>query len=305
MATDESARVTQPQRSSGAGGAVTTQPAEAPQPSTESQQQQQQIQEQQQQQQQQPPQSPPGERAPEQAEAANNNNNTNNISINSPPLPQRHTAQTPGPRASRFQDVLESSLSHTLARLGGWDSFAACFPTVAARAPGTLRAVQRQMVERLGMLCQGENNSLKMLTHPRELQKEFESIKQARSVVAKLNELESLVSDAERRRDEAGVGAEPPIPPHLLPADTVLAAHLAPHLAQQRSRLNARLQTTQAHNARLAAEVRRQRAEMESLAALLEAALRDVDAANQAMDGVAADLAAETRAIEVDLMAEP
>ena len=45
------------------------------------------------------------------------------------------------------------------------------------------------------------------------MQKEFSSITQARRVVAKLNELEALVSEAERRRDEAGVaGQEPPIP---------------------------------------------------------------------------------------------
>ncbi len=47
--------------------------------------------------------------------------------------------------------------------------------------------------------------------HP---QKEFASILQARNVVAKLNELEMLVSEAERRRDEAGLAGqqEPPVP---------------------------------------------------------------------------------------------
>ena len=70
----------------------------------------------------------------------------------SPPLPTRHTAQAPGPRASRFQDVLDRSLAHTLAKIG-WDNFAACYPTIAARAPATLRAVQKQMVDRLGALC--------------------------------------------------------------------------------------------------------------------------------------------------------
>lgn len=45
------------------------------------------------------------------------------------------------------------------------------------------------------------------------LQKEFDSVLQSRNVVAKLNELESLVSEAEQRRDEAGVvEAEAPIP---------------------------------------------------------------------------------------------
>ncbi|RYP58235.1 hypothetical protein DL770_010481 [Monosporascus sp. CRB-9-2] len=116
---------------------------------------------------------------------------------NSPPLPARPTAQAPGPRASRFQAVLDSSLSHTLAKIS-WDNFAACYPTIAAQAPGTLRAVQRQMVDRLGALCK----------------KEFASILQARNVVARLNELETLVSEAERRRDEAGLTGQeqPPVP---------------------------------------------------------------------------------------------
>ncbi|KAI5919953.1 Nnf1-domain-containing protein [Camillea tinctor] len=216
-----------------------------------------------------------GRTAEEEGEAA---------AITSPPLPKRHTPATPGPRASRFQDVLASSLSHTLAKIS-WDNFAACYPTVAARAPNVLRAVQKQMVERLGVLCK----------------KEFDSILQARNAVAKLNELESLVSEAERRRDEAGENAEPPVPPHMLPADQVLAAHLAPHLAQQQSQLNAKLQTTQAHNAKLFDEIQKQRAEIQSLVGLLEKAFEDIDGANGMMDGVVDELAAETRAVEVEL----
>lgn len=70
----------------------------------------------------------------------------------SPPLPSRHTALTPGPRASRFQTTLDAALSHTLAKIS-WDNFAACYPHVAANAPATLRAVQSQMVDRLRSLC--------------------------------------------------------------------------------------------------------------------------------------------------------
>lgn len=45
-------------------------------------------------------------------------------------------------------------------------------------------------------------------------QKEFGSILEARNVVARLNELETLVLEAERRRDEAGMAGqeEPPTP---------------------------------------------------------------------------------------------
>ncbi|KAJ2968605.1 hypothetical protein NUW58_g10187 [Xylaria curta] len=131
--------------------------------------------------------------------------------------------------------------------------------------------------------------------------KEFDSIQQARNVVARLNELETLVSEAERKRKEAGDGGdEPPIPPHMLPPDEVLDAHLAPHLAQQQSQLNAKLQTTQAHNAKLFEDIKSQRAEIESLASLLEKVLEDVNNTNQMMDDVVDDVARETRTIEAE-----
>ncbi|KAH9883584.1 Nnf1-domain-containing protein [Xylariomycetidae sp. FL2044] len=202
----------------------------------------------------------------------------------SPPLPTRHTALTPGPRASKFQELLDRSLERTLSKIS-YDNFAACYPTIAAQAPAMLKAVQKQMVERLGVLCK----------------KEFDSVIQSRNVIAKLNELESLVSEAERRRSEAGPGAEPPTPPHMLPADEVLAAHLAPHLALQQSQLNAKLQTTQAHNAKLFDEIQKQRAEIESLVGLLQKAFDDIEGANQMLDGVTNELAQETRSVEVEM----
>lgn len=204
----------------------------------------------------------------------------------SPPLPPKHAAVAPGPRAARFQKVLDDSLAHTLGKIS-WDNFASCFPTIAAQAPAALKTVQKQMVDRLGVLCR----------------KEFETIVQSRNVVARLNELESLVSQAERRREEAGLvdPKDVPVPPHLLPADTVLAAHLAPHLAQQQSQLNARLQTTQAHNAKLFADIQKQRTELEALLSLLEKLFADIDGANQSMDGVVDELAKETRSTEVEL----
>jgi len=70
----------------------------------------------------------------------------------SPPLPNKHTAVTPGPRATRLQELFASTLKHTLDKINR-DNFAACYPTVAQRAPGTLEFVQRQMVGRLGLQC--------------------------------------------------------------------------------------------------------------------------------------------------------
>ncbi|KAL2016556.1 hypothetical protein VTK56DRAFT_3413 [Thermocarpiscus australiensis] len=207
----------------------------------------------------------------------------------STPDPQEKQAPLiPGPRASRLQALFASTVKHTLDKISK-DNFASCFPTIAAKAPGTLEFVQRQMVERLGGLWN----------------KEFETILQNRHVVARLNELEALISDAVRRREEEEATGDgtPPIPPHTLPADVILAAHLAPHLASHRSQLNARLQNTQAANARLFDEIRAQRAEMEALVAGVEKAVRDVDGANGLLSEVVEELAAETRAADREVEA--
>lgn len=228
----------------------------------------------------------------------------------SPPLPSRHTAATPGPRAQRFQEMFGLALNHTLTKISP-DNFASCYPTVAAQAPGVLAQVQRSMVDRFADLCN----------------QEFGRVQARYNVVPKLNELEGLVSDAERRRrahasatrrkgkgkgkERAGEGEgddddagsnQKPTPPHMLPADAVLAAHLAPHLASQQSQMNAKLQNAQAANLALWDEIQRQRAEVDELLGALERALADVDGAAALLDEVPAEeLARESRAVEVEM----
>lgn len=74
----------------------------------------------------------------------------------SPPLPPAPVPAVvvPGPRAARLQQLFASTLHHTLDKVVRGGNFGACFPTVAARAPGTLEFVQRQMVDRLRGLCE-------------------------------------------------------------------------------------------------------------------------------------------------------
>ena len=90
--------------------------------------------------------------APSAAAAANPSSFSETPTPTSPPLPQKHIPATPGPRAQRLQKIYADALSHTLAKLS-WENVAACYPTVAARAPTTLRAVQRQMVDLLREKC--------------------------------------------------------------------------------------------------------------------------------------------------------
>ncbi|KAL5612581.1 hypothetical protein BROUX41_004324 [Berkeleyomyces rouxiae] len=203
----------------------------------------------------------------------------------SPPLPAKHLPITPGPRAARLQELFATSLRHTLNKIS-WDNMAACYPTIAANAPNLLRDVRSTMVARLHERCQSE----------------FDKILEARHVVPKLNELESLVSEAAARRivgDEEG--AEAPIPPHQLPAEAIVAAHISRPLAAQRSQFNARLQNNQALNERLFGEIEEQRAEIERLLAALERALADVDGANGLLTGVADEVAREARDVEVEM----
>ncbi|KAJ4416416.1 hypothetical protein N0V82_006758 [Gnomoniopsis sp. IMI 355080] len=238
----------------------------------------------------------------------------------SPPLPTRHIAITPGARAQRLLKLFDSALTHTLSKIS-LDNFAACYPTIAAQAPHVLQSIQRGLIDRMGQLCQDE----------------FGRTLERYEVIAKLNELESLVGDAAQRRKQTtattktvggglrkGKGREGaneeaegkekdkdsssnnnnrPTPPHMLPAEAVLAAHLAPHLASQQSQLNARLQNTQASNVGLWEEIGAQRAEIEGLLSALEGALRDVDGAAELMNGVPAeDLAKESRQVEAQIM---
>lgn len=89
--------------------------------------------------------------------------------------------------------------------------------------------------------------------------------------------------------------------PHLLPPEQILAAHLAPHLAQLQGQLNAKLQTTQAHNEVLWGEIRAQREEASRLLGVVEKVLADVDGANGLLDEVVGEVVEETKGVEVEM----
>ncbi|PKS10005.1 hypothetical protein jhhlp_004629 [Lomentospora prolificans] len=231
---------------------------------------------------------PPTE--PQPADAVEDSNHNNNDEARdapgSPPLPAPHTAVTPGPRAARLQELFATSLTHTLNKIS-WENLAACYPTIAANSPSLLKGVRQTMVERLETMCK----------------REFERIMDNRAVIPKLNELESLVSEAIRRRESAPAGTEPPTPPHLLPPATVLQAHLSRPLTASQSHLNAKLQNIQAENERLFSEIQAQRAEIANLASALERVCADVDAANGLLREVIDEVAAEAREREVEMAA--
>ena len=89
------------------------------------------------------------------------------MSSNAPPPPpppdQRREADSPGPppttaaaapdvRARQLQRLVAAALDATLGRVT-YGNFAACFPTVAAHKPDTLRRFHADFVKRLGEQC--------------------------------------------------------------------------------------------------------------------------------------------------------
>ncbi|KAI9707374.1 MAG: hypothetical protein M1836_000334 [Candelina mexicana] len=214
---------------------------------------------------------------------------TGPLSPSPPPPPP--IAETPGPRASKLQDVFSHALAHTL-KVCSYDNFAACFPTPAKYVSGSLMALWRQMV---GKLEEAAKN-------------EFNDIMKERDVVPNLNELDRLITEARKRKSRAAEG-EVPIPPHTLPPLPLYIAHLAPFLQQTQSQLNARLQTTQSQNAQLASTISEQRAEIELLVSGLEEIVADLESAVESLrpvvgDGSGGDIGRETLDAEAALSAK-
>ncbi|KAI9850412.1 MAG: hypothetical protein M1838_005689 [Thelocarpon superellum] len=194
------------------------------------------------------------------------------------------TTTTPGTRATALNTIFGEALAHTL-RTCSYENFAACFPTPARHCPGSLRALWAQMVERL----EGHAKS------------EFDAILAERAVVPALNDLDRLIADARRRKARTSSPDEVPVPPHTLPPSSHLQAHLEPFLTQQRSHLNAKLQTTQSQNAALAAKIHDQEAEIRTLLSTLMHVVEDVEAAGTVLEEGGGQLGKETVALDVAL----
>ena len=108
------------------------------------------------------------------------------------PPPQPPIAQTPGPRATQFQNLFRDALNHTI-RTCSYSKFSSCFPTPAKYASQTLNSIWQQITTKVEASAK----------------KEFEDIMVERDVVAGLNELERLVGEA-RNRKERGIEAGEP-----------------------------------------------------------------------------------------------
>ncbi|KXG50300.1 Nnf1 [Penicillium griseofulvum] len=180
------------------------------------------------------------------------------------PPPPAPISQSPGPRASRLNQVFEQALARTL-RANSYANFAGCFPTPARHVPASLEGVWRQLNAKL------EANA----------KAEFDDIVAERDAVSHLNELDRLVGDARARRDQEGENADGQerIVAHTLGAEDLYKAHLTPYLQEAQSTLNARLEATHAENAELAQTVQAQRLEIERLLSHLGLVVSDIEGA--------------------------
>lgn len=106
------------------------------------------------------------------------------------PPPPAPVPLTPGPRASKLQEIFDKALARTL-RANSYANFSGCFPTPAKHVPASLESVWRQLNAKLEESAKAE----------------FEDILAERDAVRQLNELDRLVGEA-RVRKERGVGGD-------------------------------------------------------------------------------------------------
>ena len=112
------------------------------------------------------------------------NQNQNTPSHSPSPLPPRPISQTPGPRATRLQQIFDQALLRTI-RSNSYSNFSSCFPTPARHVPSSLESVWRQLNAKLEESAKAE----------------FSDILVERGVVEGLNELDRLVGEGRVRKD--------------------------------------------------------------------------------------------------------
>lgn len=118
-----------------------------------------------------------------------------------PPAPSRSPsppiappiASAPGPRATALQKLYADATAHIL-KTCSYANFSACFPTMAREASDSLKLLHQDFTEGLGEYWRTN----------------FESILDNRNVVASLNELDSLIEDARRRKKGSAGDASVP-----------------------------------------------------------------------------------------------
>ncbi|OAP63550.1 hypothetical protein AYL99_02777 [Fonsecaea erecta] len=182
------------------------------------------------------------------------------------PAPEAPVASAPGPRAAALQKVFAGALASSL-KANSYANFSSCFPTPAKYCPTALEGVWRQLNTRLEEECM----------------RDFEKILEERQVIAGLNQWDTLIDEARRKKHRAVEDEIPQRPLHTLSADELHTAHFTPYLQQATEELNTRLQASQQENAMMQQSISEQRGEIEQLLSGLEHAVRDIEGSVEAM----------------------
>ena len=111
------------------------------------------------------------------------------------------------------------------------------------------------------------------------MRKEFETILLERNVVMSLNELDRLVEDAKKRKQE-GEGS---VPAHTLPARQLYISHLAPTLAEWEREMRERQEGLGRENEEIMERVAEQRRDIRRLIGGLESVVGDLNGSVRAL----------------------
>ncbi|EXJ88397.1 hypothetical protein A1O1_05327 [Capronia coronata CBS 617.96] len=206
------------------------------------------------------------------------------------PAPEAPVAAAPGPRAAALQKVFAGALSSSI-RANSYANFSSCFPTPAKYCPTALEGVWKQLNARLEEECT----------------RDFEKILEERHVIEGLNQWDSMIEEARRRKNRAVDGEMPARPLHTLSAQELYIANVTPYLQQATDELASKLQAAQEDNSTIMATIREQRVELEQLLNGLEMVVEDIEGSVQAMqsgeDGGLTELRTDVWQMEQELAA--
>ena len=178
----------------------------------------------------------------------------------------------------KLHTLFTKTLSTTLAKCS-YPAFAACFPTPAAKKPETLKAVWKQIVDKM------ESKALS----------EFDSILQEKELDRRFAELEVVLKKAKENMEVNGKGkqvdGEAGVAFHSLSPSDLFLATLAPRLGPLVKQLEQTIIQQQQANDNLIKELLQRRTEIEDTVKKLEDVVSDVQGANEVLYRASQDMA--------------
>lgn len=166
-------------------------------------------------------------------------------------------AEIKGSRATKLDTIIDRALTKTLSACR-YEKLVSCFPTLAHTDAETLRHAQEQVSHFLHDSCK----------------KHFDSILEDRQVVQRLNEFDTLIEDAKRRKEAGEPATENP---SEMSPETIMKAHILPLKRTELANLNAMILELQQENAVKLSAIEEQRQQVEARMRALKESLSTFD----------------------------